>query len=145
MATYVKVNDFVEHLAEGAHDLDTHTLQYALTNTAPASETSNPLSDGNGLIANLTQIAYTNLGSRALGAPSTSAVSSGTYTLDFADTTMSATGAVATFRYLYLYNLDTAVLADPLICHFDYGSGLTLANGESLTVQYNVSGLFTLA
>ena len=143
MASYVKVNDFLEHMAEGAHDLDTHQLTIALTNTAPGSETSNPLSDGNGLITNLTEIAYTNLSTRNLTL-SSSAQTGGTYKLVLTDLVLSASGgAVAQFRYIYIFNLDTAVLADPLICHYDYGAALDLADGESLTLDFDgTEGLF---
>jgi hypothetical protein len=154
MATFTKVNDFVEHLAEGAHDLDTHQLTVALSNTAPASETSNPTADGNGLLANVTQIAYTNLsgdpGSRNITL-STSAQTGGTYSLTLTDMTLTASGgAIAQFRYIYVYNSGTAVLTNPLIGVYDYGSALDLADGESLVVDWGAGGpttgvLFTLA
>ena len=143
MASYVKANDFVEHLNEGAHDLDTNQLVIALSNTAPGSESSPPLGDGNGLLANVTQVSYTNLSTRNITL-STSSQSGGTYALVLVDLTLSASGAVATFRYLYVYNDGTAVLTDPIICNFDYGSGLTLANGESLTIDFNAGGLYTM-
>ena len=61
MATFVKINDFVEDLLDGVHNLGSDTIMLALTNTAPASEVSNPTADGNGVKANLTEIAYTNI------------------------------------------------------------------------------------
>ncbi|MHC4073156.1 MAG: hypothetical protein ACYTGS_14160, partial [Planctomycetota bacterium] len=64
---------------------------------------SNPLLDGNGVLANLTEIVYTNLSTRAL-VINTSSVASGTYTINFTDLVLSATGAVATFRYVYVFN-----------------------------------------
>jgi hypothetical protein len=154
MATFVKVNDFVHHLCEGGHNFAASggdSYEVALTNTAPASETSNPLLDGNGVLANLTEIVYTNLSTRAL-VINTSSVASGTYTINFTDLVLSATGAVATFRYVYVFNqsMVTTPATDGLVCHFDYGSGLTLANGESLTIDFESDGsgngdLFTLA
>lgn len=146
MASYVKVNDFVEHLAEGAHDLDTHQLTVALSNTAPASETSNPLSDGNGLLANVTEIAYTYLSSRNITLGSSSQTG-GTYKLVLTDLVLSASGgSVATFRYIYIYNSGTAVLTNPLICHYDYGSALTLNDGESLTLDFDgTNGVLQIA
>jgi hypothetical protein len=149
MATYNKINDFVEHVNEGAHAMQTHQLVVALSNTLPASETSDPSADGNGLLANVTQVAYTNLSTRNITL-NTSSQTSGTYTLSLNDLTLSATGNVAQFRYIYVYNDGTAVLADPLICYFDYGSALDLTNGESLTIDWGSDGgstgtLYTMA
>lgn len=136
MASFVKINDFVEDLAHKVHDLETDTLTVALSNTAPGSESSNPTADGNGVLANVTQVSYTNLSTRVI-TTSDSSVSSGTYKLTLTDLTLTASGAVATFRYIYIYN-DTAT-NDELIAHFDYGSGLTLADGESLTLDFDAS------
>ena len=149
MAAYVKVNDFVEHVCEGVHTLSTEQLIVALSNTAPASETSNPTADGNGILANVTQVAYTNLSTRNITL-SSSSQTAGTYSLVLTDLTLTASGAVATFRYVYVYNDIPTSPADPLICVFDYGSGLTLADGESLTIDFGSDGggtgtLFTMA
>lgn len=151
MATFTKVNDFVEHVNEGVHgNLATATLTLALTNTAPASETSDPTADGNGILANLTQIAYTNLSSRVLTV-SASSQTGGTYSLVLNDITLSASGgAVAAFRYIYVYNDDATSPADALIGMYDYGSALTLNDGESLTIDFGADGpttgtLYTMA
>jgi hypothetical protein len=94
-------------------------------------------------LSNLTQISYTNLSARAI-TTSTSSQSSGTYKLVLTDLVLTASGAVATFRYVAIYN-DTAT-NDELICWFDHGSDVTLANGETYTLDFDGSnGLFTLA
>lgn len=150
MATFTKVNDFVEHLAEKVHNLASDSLLVALSNTAPASETPDPTADGNGVLANVTQVAYTNLSSRALTV-SSSSQASGTYSLVLNDLTLSASGgAVAQFRYIYVYNDTPTSPADPLIGVYDYGSALDLADGESLTIDFGADGgstgtLLTLA
>ena len=89
MATFTKVNDFVEAVAEKKHNLGSDTLTIALSNTAPASETSDPTADGNGVLANVTQIAYTNLSSRVI-TTSSSAQTSGTYKLVLTDLVLTA-------------------------------------------------------
>ena len=151
MATFTKVNDFVEHLNEGAHAMQTDQLTVALSNTAPASETSDPTADGNGLLANVTEITpYTNLSTRNITLNS-SGQTGGTYALSLNDLTLSASGgAVAQFRYIYIYNDGTAVLTNPLIGLYDYGSALDLADGESLTIDFGANGagagnLYTMA
>jgi hypothetical protein len=99
---------------------------------------------GNTVLANLTQISYTNLSARAV-TTSTSAQTAGTYKLVLADLTLSASGgAVATFRYVVLYN-DTAA-NDELIGWYDYGADVTLASGESLLIDFDGSaGCLTIA
>jgi len=146
MATFVKINDFVEHIAEKVHDLSSDQLAVALSNTAPASETNNPTADGNGVLANVTQISYTNLSSRNITTAS-SAQSSGTYKLTLNDLTLTASGgSVGPFRYIYIYNDTPTSPADPLIAVYDYGSSLTLNDGESLTIDFDGSnGFLTIA
>lgn len=146
MAAFVKINDFVEDLLNGVHNFGSATLRLALSNTAPGSETSNPTADGNGVLANVTQIAYTNLSGGVAPQVDTVSVSlsSGTVTLDGADEAITPSGgSLGPFRYIYLYN-DTAT-GDPLIGYWDYGSALTLADGETLTVQFAGTGILTVA
>jgi len=146
MATFNKIADFVEHLAEGVHNLASDTLTLALSDTAPGSETPAPTGDGNGVLANVTQVAYTNLSSRTLTV-SASAQTGGTYKLTIADITLTSTGgSTGPFRYVYIYNDTPTSPADPLIGYYDYGSSITLADGESLTVNFDDSnGVLTLA
>ena len=140
MASFTKVNDFVVNLAN-AMDLDSDTLKVALTNTDPTSGT-NVVSDGNGVLANISEISYTNLSSRTL-ANVTSTQSSGTYKLSADDLTLTASGgSVAAFRYIVIYN-DTAT-DDPVIGYYDYGASLTLNDGDTFTIDIGSNGILTL-
>ena len=144
MASFNKINDFVENAVEGMN-LGSDTLIVALSNTAPASETNDPTTDGNGVLANVTQIAYTNLSSRTL-ANVTSSQTSGTYKLSADDLTLTASGgSVAAFRYIYIYNDTVTSPADPLIGYYDYGSSLTLNDGDTFTIDIGTNGILTLA
>lgn len=146
MASFNKIADFVEHIAEKVHNLASDSLVLALSNTAPGSEGTPPTGDGHGVLANVTQITYTNLSSRAL-TQSSSAQTSGTYKLVIADKTLSASGgSVGPFRYIYLYNDTPTSPADPLIGYYDYGSSITLNSGESLAIDFDgTNGVLTIA
>lgn len=135
MATFTKFQPFVEALAEKKHNLGSDQLVVALTNTVPVNT--------NSVLTDITQISYTNLSSRNV-TTSSSAQTSGTYKLTLADLVLTASGAVATFRYVVLYN-DTAT-NDDLIGYYDYGSSLTMASGETFTVDFDAStGALTIA
>jgi len=55
-------------------------------------------------------------------------------------------GTVGPFRYVYIYNEGTTVLVNPLIAVFDYGSSITLNDGETLTIDFDGSnGVLTVA
>lgn len=138
MASFQKFNSFVEALAEKVHNLGSDTLKVALTNSAPSAS--------NTQLSQVTQIAngngYTTGGTTA--ALSSSAQSSGIYKLVLTDVVFTASGgSVGPFRYAVLYN-DTAG-NDELIGYWDYGSSITLASGESFTVDFDpTAGVLTL-
>lgn len=134
MATYTKFNQFVEDVAEGVYDLGADTLKVMLTLTAPVAT--------NSVKADLTEISAGN-GYTAGGtttAQSSSAQSSGTYKLVIADVVFTASGgAIADFRYAVLYSDTPTSPADPLIGFWDYGSTVSLADGETFTVDFDAS------
>jgi hypothetical protein len=133
MATYNKFNSFVEAVAEKVHNLGSDTIKVALTNVAPAA--------GNTQLSNITEISYTNCSARGLTV-SSSSQAAGIYALVLADLILTAAGgSVGPFRYVVIYN-DTAT-NDELIAWYDYGSAVTLADGETLTLDFGAN-LFTL-
>lgn len=138
MASFNKFNSFVEALAEKVHNLGSDQLVVALTASANAPVATNTQ------LSDLTEIDYTNCSSRDI-TTSASAQSSGTYKLTLTDLTLTATGgAIAAFQYIVIYN-DTAT-NDELIGWYDYGSALTLAEGESLTIDFDgTNGVLTIA
>ena len=135
MATYVKNYQFVEDVAHGVHDLSSDALTYYLTTNANAPAQTNSV------LADITEIAYTNLSTRVAGTPTTSAQTTGTYLLLLPDLVLTASGAVATFRWVGLYNDTTVTPTDALISYWDYGSDLTLADTETLTIDFTTSTL----
>lgn len=146
MATFTKLNGFVEHLAEKVHNLGSDQLVIALSNTAPGSESTPPTgSTAACILANVTQVSYTNLSSRNV-TTSASAQTSGTYKLTCTDLVLTASGSVGPFRYVYLYNDTPTSPADPLIAYWDRGSSVTLASGDTFTVDFDgTNGVLTIA
>lgn len=135
MASFVKINSFVEALAEKKIKLDGTGLTIALTNTAHTSTWTK--------LADLTEISYTNLSSRVITV-STSAQTAGTYKLVCADLTLTASGTVGPFRYIYIY--DDSATDDDLICYYDYGSSITLASGDTFKIDFDgTNGVLTIA
>ena len=139
MATFNKFNSFVEAIAEKVHNLGSDTLKVMLTNVAPVNTNTvkanlTEISAGNGYLAGGTQATI-----------SSSSQTSGTYKLVLADVVFTASGgSIGPFRYVVLYN-DTAS-NDELIGWWDYGSSITLASGETFTVDFSATnGVITNA
>lgn len=147
LATYNKINVFVEDLANKVHDLfgtaGADLLKVMLTNVAPVAT--------NSVKADLTEIASGN-GYTAGGedVQNDGTRSTGTFTLTATKVVWTCvTAAMATFRYIALYNDTPSSPADPLISWWDHGSAVTLQVGETFTVKFNngdpTGTVFTLA
>ena len=108
MATFNKFNAFVEAVMEGVHDFSTDQVQVALTNA------SNPPDASDAVLGDLTQIAYTNLSTQAVTTTSSSQTA-GTYKLILQDLTLTASGTVAAFQYVVLFNQAATAGPDDLI------------------------------
>lgn len=136
MAAFNKFQQFVEDLAHKVHALDVDQFTVALTATVNAPVATNSV------LANLTEIAYTNLSTRNITTTS-STQTTGTYKLILTDLVLTASGgAVAAFQYIVIYNNTPASPLDPLIGWYDFGSALTLNDGDSLTIDFDGAGGF---
>ena len=138
--TYNKFQQFVEDLSKGVHNLSTGSITVALCAAAHAPVATNKV------LADLTEIAYTYCSSR-VATVSSCAQTGGTLKLILADLTLTASGgAVGPFEYLVFYNATPTNPLKPLICWYDYGSEITLADGESLLIDLdNVNGILQIA
>jgi len=136
MASFNKFQDFVEQLGKGVHQLHSggHTLKVYLSNTAPSASL-------HAVKADLAEIAMTNEANHGAGGGDIQndfTEAGGVGTLTGVDVVFQATGGpVGPFRYVVLYN-DTPV-GDNLIGWWDYGSSITLNDGESFTVNFGAS------
>ncbi len=150
MAIYNKYDQFAQDLTGKVHDLfgtagsTADTCKLILSNATPNTSTHavradvTELSTANGYTSGGVSVA--NVGTR----------SGGTVTVVGTNVTFTASGgAIGPFRYIILYNDTPTSPADPLIDYWDYGSALTLNDGESLTVKFNngasSGNIFTLA
>ena len=138
MASYNKFRSFVEALAEKSHNLGSDTLKIMLTNVAPVNTNTvkadlTDIAAGSGYTAGGTAITIT-----------ASAQTAGVYKLTGNDVVFTASGgSIGPFRYATMYN-DTAT-NDELIGWWDYGSSITLASGETFTVDLDqTNGILTI-
>lgn len=138
MASFVKFHAFVQELGRAGHNLHTATLKVMLTNTAPTASTGATTADiteisaGNGYTAGGATVANTAYSQ-----------TSGTGKLTGDDVVFTATGgSIGPFRYAPLVNTSAS---NKLIGYWDYGSALTLADGDSLTVDFSaVNGILQI-
>ena len=143
MSQLVTFNTLPGDMGKAMHNFSTHTFKIALTNTAPNVATAK-------LLANITQIAAGNgyvAGGNALTGVSytETPANSGKFKFSANDCEFTASGgAVGPFRYAVIYNDTPADPVDPLICWWDYGSSISLANGEKFKVDFGAS-ILTIA
>ena len=139
MASFNKFNAFVADIANKVHNLGSDTLKVMLTNTAPVATNAvksdiTEISAGNGYIAGGAQATLVS-----------SSQSSGTYALKLNNVTFTASGgAIGPFRYCVLYNATPA--NGNLVGWYDYGTALTVTNGNSFVVQFDaINGVLEIA
>jgi hypothetical protein len=131
-----KFNTFVKDLGDKVHDLDADVLKIYLTNAAPSAS-------GDAVKTDLAEITaengYPSGGSDAQGVWTESG---GVGTLATTDIVYTASGgSFGPFRYAVLYNDTPTSPADPLIGYYDYGSAITVLDGETLTVDFGATTL----
>jgi hypothetical protein len=138
MATQTKFQIFARDVARGKHDFSSHTYKAMLTNSAPNAATG-------AVKADITEITAAN--GYTAGGPSigtvTESQSSGTEILKYVNQTITASGgSIGPFRYLVFYNDTQTTPAKPLVSYVDYGSAITLADTESLAINFDATNGF---
>lgn len=142
MATFTFYHEFKNNLGNGAIDLDSHTFNAVLSNTAPVAGTEDELAD-------VTQIADGNgytTGGQALSSVTWSETGAGlgVWRWNAADFTWTASGgSIATFRYVIIYD-DTST-GDKLVGYYDYGTTVDITSGNAFTVDIGTNGIFELS
>ena len=120
---FYKVDAFIDELTKAGHNLQTASYRVALTNTAPTAANGYPSGGGTPTITS-------------------QVTTSGQFKLVLVDFDFIATaGGIGPFQYVILYISSTA----KIVGYYNYGSALTLAVGEKLTVDFDGSnGVFTI-
>ena len=133
MAAFNKFQQFVQDLAEKVHNLSSDQVEIYLSNATPSAS----------LDAVKADLAEISTGSGYAGpqdTQNTGAEASGTYTLTGTKVVITAAGGtIGPFQYVVLQNTTPTSPLDPLIGWWDYGSALTLQDGESFSVKFNSS------
>lgn len=136
---YNKFEIFVGDLGLKFHELNADQLNVYASNAAPSASLDNIKTD-------LAEITAQN-GYPAAGSDTTNTYSeaTGTGTLAGTDVTWTASGgSFGPLRYIVLFNETQTAPVDPLIAWWDYGSAISINDGESFTVDFGAS-IFTLA
>lgn len=146
MATFNLFDHFMEELLKGTHNFSSHTFRVALTNTAPTQDSDTTLT-------NVTQITgggttgYTTVADGA-GATVTLTVAetsagSGVWRLGTSSSdcvfTAGASG-IGPFRYAVIVNDTPTSPANPLVGYLDYGSSITVTDGNTFTIDAGANG-----
>ena len=142
MAALTKVYSFIDELSQGTHTaavtptVDTDVLRYTATNATPNLAWTQ--------LSDLTVIDVNTNSSETwpFDSANASTQSLGTITVAGVDATITATGTVPTFRYIWLYN-DTAA-NDELIGYWDNGAAVDLESGQVFTLNLDTNVLFTV-
>jgi hypothetical protein len=139
-ATFVKFQDAVEQILTGKHDFTAsgHVLKIYLANAAPDVA----LDAVKGDLAEITA----EFGYSAGGCDVQNTLSevTGTVTIASTDCVFTASGgSFGPFRYAVLYNSTQTTPLYPLIGYWDYGSGISVTDGNTFTIDFGAS-LMTL-
>lgn len=136
MATFTKFQDFAEQLGKGTHQFHAagHTYKVYLTNGTPNVATQAVKAD----LAEITpQNGYPSGGTDIQNDFSESG---GVGTLTAVDVVFTASGgSFGPFRYAVIYDDTPTSPADPLVGYIDYGSAITVLDGETFTVDFGAS------
>lgn len=140
MATAVMFESFSEQQLITPVDFNSDTLKFALTNTQPDAAADDFFND-------ITEISAGN-GYSAGGetAASVSVSRSGDTTkVTASDAVVTATGAVGPFQYVVLYKSTGTASTSTLIAYWALASAVTMANGDTFTIDINPTNGFLQA
>ena len=139
MAAFTKFQQFPEDLAHGVHNLGSDQISVVLCNAANAPSVS-----ADAVLADLTTVSTANLtGATPLDvATASSGQTAGDYALVLTDLLLTCgAGGCGPFRYVVVYNNTPTSPANPLIGYIDYGGEITLADTETLLIDFAATAI----
>jgi hypothetical protein len=129
MSAFTKFHKFSLNLGKARFNFSSDTLKVALSNTAPTVATDEAIGD-------ITQIGagngYSSGGATVPDVQWTQSSGTATLTGDAVVFTASG-GSINTFRYAVIYDSTTGYLMG----YWDYGSTVTITDGNTFTVNLN--------
>lgn len=134
MATANKFQDFTNRLCIGkVHDLNADTLEVYYSNAVPSVSADTVKAD-------LAEITNENGYTAPEDTTNTASEATGTLSVVCVDVTTTASGgSFGPLQYVVWFNTTPASPLDPLIIWWDFGSALTVNDGESFTVDFGAS------
>lgn len=134
MATFNKFQDFTNRLCIGkTHDLNVDTLEVYYSNAVPSVSADTVKAD-------LAEITNENGYTAPEDTTNTASETTGTLSVVCVDVTTTASGgSFGPLQYVVWQNTTPSSPLDPLIGWWDFGSALTVNDGESFTVDFGAS------
>jgi hypothetical protein len=131
MATFNKIQGFIGYMGLGAVNLNTDTFNVYLSNAAPSASADDVKTD-------IAEISTGNGYTGPVDIQNGYSEASGTGTMTAVDVVITASGGtVGPFQYAVIY--DDTHASDVLMGWYDYGSAITLQDGETFTVDFGAS------
>lgn len=134
MAAFNYFQDFIDQLTKGVHQLHAagHQFKVYLSNELPLAADT--------MKADIAEISIENGYTGPLDIENDCSESGGTATMIAVDKDWTASaGGFGPFQYVVIYNEDATSPADALFGWWDYGSALTVNEGEKFTVDFGAS------
>ncbi len=133
MVAFNKFETFVGDLGDKVHDLDADLIDCYLSNAAPSASADSVKAD-------LAEIATGNGYAGPQDTTNAWAEAAGVGSLTGVDIVITASGGtIGPFQYVVLQNNTPAAPLDPLIGWWDYGSAVTLQDGETFTIDFGAT------
>lgn len=134
MASFNKIEDFIEQLGKGVHQLHAagHQFMVYLSNELPLAADT--------MKADIAEITLENGYDGPKDIQNDYTETGGTGTMIAVDCEWTATaGGFGPFQYVVCFNQDATSPADALMSWWDYGSSISCNEGEKFTVDFGVS------
>lgn len=144
MATFTFFDEFLRYSMDGTIDLDSHTFKVMLTNGAPVAGTNTVKGD----LTDISAGSGYSAGGPALASVTWAETGSGTgiWRFNANDVTITASGGnIGPFRYAVVYDDTPTSPSKPLVGFWDYGSSVTVTDGNSFLLDIQSNGIFELS